>query len=100
MIPATQDRVKAELVRAAAVRLMKPAMDELLAATNDSDESVRVPIIYNLYTDPREEKQPAFDTWVVAPMLKIVGEFEESVKKYPLIPMGTPDPYVPPAERR
>jgi hypothetical protein len=25
----------------------------------------------------------------------IVGAFEESVKKYPLIPMGTPDPYRP-----
>ena len=50
-----------------------------------------VPILYNLYTDPREEK-PAVDTWVVHPMLKIVGAFEQSVKKYPLIPMGTPDP--------
>jgi arylsulfatase A-like enzyme len=54
-----------------------------------------VPILYNLYTDPREEK-PAVDTWVVHPMLKIVGAFEQSVKKYPLIPMGTPDPYRPP----
>jgi arylsulfatase len=26
----------------------------------------------------------------------MVGEFEESTKKYPLIPMGTPDPYRPP----
>jgi len=52
------------------------------------------PTIYNLYTDPREEK-PTVDSWVVGPMLKIVGEFEQSVKKYPLIPMGTPDPYKP-----
>ena len=52
------------------------------------------PTIYNLYTDPREEK-PTVDSWVVGPMLKIVGEFEQSLKKYPLIPMGTPDPYVP-----
>jgi arylsulfatase len=55
-----------------------------------------VPIIYNLYIDPREEKQPALDTWVVAPMLKIVGDFEQSVKQHPLIPMGAPDPYTPP----
>jgi hypothetical protein len=27
---------------------------------------------------------------------KMVGEFEASVKKYPLIAMGTPDPYTPP----
>jgi len=53
------------------------------------------PTIFNLYTDPREEK-PTVDTWVVGPMLKIVGDFEQSVKKYPLIPMGTPDPYIPP----
>ncbi len=57
------------------------------------------PTIYNLYTDPREEK-PTVDSWVVGPMLKIVGDFEQSVKKYPLIPMGTPDPYVPPTQRR
>jgi arylsulfatase len=49
-----------------------------------------VPTIYNLFTDPREEK-PAVDSWEVGPMLKIVGAFEASVKKHPLIPMGTPD---------
>lgn len=53
-----------------------------------------VPTIYNLFTDPREEK-PALDTWVVGPMLKIVASFEQSVKRFPLIPMGTPDPYSP-----
>jgi len=26
----------------------------------------------------------------------MVGEFEASVKKHPLIAMGTPDPYTPP----
>jgi hypothetical protein len=51
-----------------------------------------VPILFNLYT----EETPALDSWVVGPMLKIVGEFQESVKKHPLIPMGTPDPYTPP----
>jgi len=53
-----------------------------------------VPTIHNLFTDPREEK-PSVDSWVVGPMLKIVGAFEESVKQHPLIPMGTPDPYTP-----
>ena len=47
--------------------------------------------------DPREEK-PTVATWVVHPILKMVGAFEESVKKYPLIPMGTPDLYTPPAK--
>jgi arylsulfatase len=50
-----------------------------------------VPTIFNLYTDPREEK-PTIDSWVVGPVLKIVGEFERSVRQHPLIPMGTPDP--------
>jgi arylsulfatase len=54
-----------------------------------------VPTIYNLYTDPREEK-PTADTWVVGPILKIVDAFNGSVKRHPLIPMGTPDPYTPP----
>jgi hypothetical protein len=27
----------------------------------------------------------------------MVGEFETSTKKYPLIAMGTPDPYTPPS---
>jgi arylsulfatase len=53
-----------------------------------------VPMIFNLFTDPREEK-PAVETWVVGPILKLVAEFRESCVKHPLIPMGTPDPYVP-----
>jgi hypothetical protein len=30
----------------------------------------------------------------------MVAAFEESVKKHPLIPMGTPDPYRPPTGER
>jgi arylsulfatase len=29
-------------------------------------------------------------------MMKIVGEFEASLKKYPPVAPGTPDPYTPP----
>ena len=29
-------------------------------------------------------------------MIKIIGEFEASLKKYPPIKVGTPDPYTPP----
>jgi arylsulfatase len=61
----------------------------------DPPVKLGIPFIVNLYTDPREEK-PTVDTWVATPMLKVVGAFEESVKRYPLIPMGTPDPYAPP----
>jgi arylsulfatase len=56
-----------------------------------------IPLLFNLYTNPREdEEKPALDTWVIGPVLKVVAAFEESVKKHPLIPMGTPDPYRPP----
>jgi arylsulfatase len=54
-----------------------------------------VPVLCSLYTDPRKEK-PTVDTWVVYPMLKTVGAFEDSLQKCPLILMGTPDPYEPP----
>lgn len=45
LIPTAQDRMKAELVRAAAVRLMKPAYDYMLTYADDSDETVRVSAI-------------------------------------------------------
>lgn len=53
-----------------------------------------VPTIFNLYTDPREEK-PTPDSWVVGPILRMVSDFEKSIKQFPLIPMGTSDPYQP-----
>jgi arylsulfatase len=65
----------------------------------DPPVKLGIPFIINLYTDPREET-PTVDTWVITPMLKVVHAFEESVKKHPLIPMGTPDPYVPPGGAR
>jgi arylsulfatase len=58
-----------------------------------------VPTIHNLYIDPREEK-PTVDTWVVGPVLKMVSELDESVKRHPLIPMGTADRYQPVANQQ
>jgi arylsulfatase A-like enzyme len=56
-----------------------------------------IPFLFNLYTNPREETDKQItDSWVIGPVLKMIGEFEASVKKYPLIAMGTPDPYTPP----
>jgi arylsulfatase A-like enzyme len=60
-----------------------------------------VPLLFNLYTNPREDQdKTSVESWIVGPVLKIVGAFEESVKRYPLIPMGTPDPYRPPTSSR
>lgn len=56
------------------------------------------PKAFNLITDPKEE-YPATgirSTWAAGPALKIVTEFEQSLKKYPPIASGTPDPYTPP----
>lgn len=64
----------------------------------DPPQKLGIPFIINLFTDPREEK-PTADSWVVTPMLKIVTAFQQTVSDNPLIPMGTPDPYVPPAKQ-
>jgi arylsulfatase A-like enzyme len=56
-----------------------------------------LPRIINLLTDLKEERDVAAkNTWVAEPMMKILGEFEASMKKYPPIKVGTPDPYAPP----
>ena len=54
--------------------------------------------VFNLITDPKEE-YPATglrNTWVVTPAMKLLANFEESLKRYPPIVPGTPDPYSPP----
>lgn len=62
-----------------------------------SPSPLGVPKIFDLYTDPKEE-YPATLTpngWVSIPMMKLIGEFEQSLKKYPPIAPGTLDPYKP-----
>lgn len=58
-----------------------------------------VPKEFDLITDPKEE-YPATgmrNSWAVGPALKILADFEHSMKKYPPIMAGTPDPYSPSA---
>ncbi|MDH4612378.1 arylsulfatase [Pseudomonas sp. BN102] len=56
-----------------------------------------VPRLHNLLTDLREERNVAVEnTWVLQPMMGIVGRFKASLEKYPPIESGTPDPYTPP----
>lgn len=63
-------------------------------------QKLPIPLLIDLYTNPQEDDQKrAFGAWVLGPMLKMVKTFEASVKKYPLIPMGTPDPYQPPPQQ-
>jgi hypothetical protein len=50
-----------------------------------------------IFDDLKEERDVgAQNSWVAEPVVKIIGEFEASLKKYPLIKIGTSDPYTPP----
>jgi len=52
---------------------------------------------FDLITDPKEE-YPATalrNTWNAGPAMKVVEEFQQSLKKYPPIAPGTADPYKP-----
>ncbi|MBO9695246.1 MAG: arylsulfatase [Sphingopyxis sp.] len=53
--------------------------------------------LYNLVTDPKEEYPQATmeNTWVSAPARRIIAAFQASLKQYPPIAPGTPDPYRP-----
>jgi len=57
-----------------------------------------VPKLFNLILDPKEEypQTTIENTWAIVDMTKMIEEFERSVKKFPLIAPGTPDPYTPP----
>ncbi|MHC4750006.1 MAG: arylsulfatase [Planctomycetota bacterium] len=55
-----------------------------------------MPRLYNLINDPQEKDNVLFPhTWVPKAALPQLEEHVVSLKKYPPIPMGTPDPYVP-----
>jgi len=63
----------------------------------DVPQTLALPRVYNLLTDLKEERDVAiYNTWITDPMLKIISDFEASLKKYPPIKLGTPDPYTPP----
>ena len=65
-----------------------------------SPQTLPLPKIINLLTDRKEERDVgAYNSWVADPVVKIVSEFEASLKKYPPIKLGTPDPYTPPPPR-
>jgi arylsulfatase A-like enzyme len=56
-----------------------------------------MPRIYNLYTDPQERVNVLFpNTWVAKAALPQLYEHMGSFKKYPAIPTGQTDPYLPP----
>jgi hypothetical protein len=59
-------------------------------------QKLPLPKVINLLTDRKEERDvAAYNCWVADPAVRIVGEMEASLKKYPPIKLGTPDPYTP-----
>jgi arylsulfatase A-like enzyme len=72
---------------------------------NMFDPPLKLPLpkLINLLTDLKEEHDDYLIihyNWVAHPMTKLLNELEDSLKKYPPIPMGTPDPYHPPHQAR
>jgi arylsulfatase len=53
--------------------------------------------LFNLRSDPKEETDiKDLHPWAPSVMGKVVDDFNATLKQYPLIPLGTPDPYTPP----
>jgi arylsulfatase A-like enzyme len=65
----------------------------------DAAQKLPLPKVIDLLRDLKEENDVAgLNTWVIDPMVHVVGEFEASLRKYPPIKAGTPDPYTPPGK--
>jgi len=63
-------------------------------------EHLPVPYLFNLLWDPKEETNVATEaSWVRVPIDRMIREFQQSLSKFPPIPPGTPDPYVPAAPK-
>lgn len=56
--------------------------------------------LFNLRSDPREETDiKDVNPWAIAHFDSLVGTFNESVRRFPNVPIGARDPYVPPARK-
>jgi arylsulfatase len=67
---------------------------------NEGPIKLESPYLFNLIQDPKEETNIAVEqSWVMPAMRTMVHEFQRSLKEYPAIPPGTPDPYEPPLRR-
>jgi len=63
-----------------------------------------LPKLFNLTTDPKEEypEETLRNTWAINRCLKVVREFQDSLKKYPVVPEGLRETFqpAPPEENR
>ena len=58
---------------------------------------LETPWIFNLIQDPKEESDIGYQNanWVRGPMLRLIRNFQESLKQHPPIPPGASDDFVP-----
>ena len=66
----------------------------------DPAQELGFPHLINLKTDPKEREafdQRYFHSWTLAHFGRLLAEYQESVKREPLIPAGAPLDYVPKA---
>jgi arylsulfatase len=68
---------------------------------DSAPERLDIPRTFNLYVSPQERADEGLNTtmqnrWVLAAVQKHLAPFRESLRKYPPIPTGAPDSYVPP----
>jgi hypothetical protein len=68
----------------------------------DPPQKLAVPRLIDLYDNPQErieetvgESAAVTRAWVLHAMFAQLAKFQESLTKYPPIPMGTSDPYTP-----
>ena len=63
---------------------------------NEGKGKLEAPYLFNLIQDPKEETNVIINnTWVMAPILRMVHEFNSSLAAHPPIPPGAPDPFDP-----
>ena len=65
---------------------------------NDGPIKLESPSIFNLIQDPKEETNVATVQagWVNSVAMRMIHDFQQSLRDYPPIPPGTTDPYKPP----
>jgi arylsulfatase len=74
-------------------------MSKEIEQGTDPVKDFAVPRFYSLYLDPTEEHALSYEIqygWVRFPCGQILKDHLASLKKYPPIAPGTPDPYTPP----
>jgi len=61
---------------------------------NAGPNKLETPYIFNLIRDPKEETNVATEeNWVRGPILRMLADFQESLRTHPPIPPGAPDDY-------